>query len=377
VRYGLIGCGMMGQEHLRNLALIDGAEVVAVYEPDAGMREIARGLVPGARFVGSAEAVIDDTAVEALVITSPNHCHAQQLRDIAARRPLPVLCEKPICTNLADVAALAALPRDPRTPLWVAMEYRYMPPIAELLRLAHAPAGEGNVTGGNTVLSIREHRYPFLEKVGDWNRFSRHTGGTLVEKCCHFFDLMRLIMQADPVRLFASGAMNHNHVDERYAGEQPDILDNALVVLDFPDRRRALLELVMFADGSRYQEEISIVGPRGKLECKVPGPTRFLPTETLGEPPVAQLVVSPREPKGPRMVEIPVAPELLAAGDHNGSTWFQHRKFFDVVRGAAQPVEVSLRDGLKAVVIGLAAEASARTGVAIDLTQGDYRLAGL
>ena len=46
------------------------------------------------------------------------------------------------------------------------------------------------------MLSIREHRFPFLAKVGHWNRFSELTGGTLVEKCCHHFDLMRLIMRS-------------------------------------------------------------------------------------------------------------------------------------------------------------------------------------
>ena len=47
------------------------------------------------------------------------------------------------------------------------------------------------------MLSIREHRFPFLVKVNDWNRFAKNTGGTLVEKCCHFFDLMRLIVQSE------------------------------------------------------------------------------------------------------------------------------------------------------------------------------------
>jgi predicted dehydrogenase len=378
VRCGFIGCGMMGQEHLRNLALIDGAEVSAIFEPDAAMRARSAALVPQACFVDSVEALLAIDALDALVITSPNHCHAGQLQQIAAIRPLPVLCEKPLCTNLADAAALRALQAAYPAPLWVAMEYRYMPPIAAFVQAAHA----GLATGGSTLLTMREHRYPFLVKVGDWNRFSRHTGGTLVEKCCHFFDLMRLVMQADPVRVYASGAMNHNHVDERYGGEQPDILDNALVVLDFPGSRRALLELCMFAEGSRYQEEIALVGPTGKLECKVPGPQRFWPA-ALGEPPVAQLIVSPREPRpqadgspaGPRLIEVPVDPALLAAGDHNGSTYYQHRRFFDVVRGVAgQAVEVTALDGLKAVTIGLAAEASARSGLAIDLTRGDYRL---
>ena len=51
VRYAMIGCGMMGQEHLRNLALIEGAEVTVVFEPDAGMREATRALVPQAVWV--------------------------------------------------------------------------------------------------------------------------------------------------------------------------------------------------------------------------------------------------------------------------------------------------------------------------------------
>ena len=39
--------------------------------------------------------------------------------------------------------------------------------------------------------------------------------------------------------------------------------------------------------------------------------------------------------------------------------------------------EVGLRDGLAAVVMGLAAQESARTGQAIDLTRGDYALSDL
>ena len=131
----------------------------------------------------------------------------------------------------------------------------------------------------------------------------------------------------------------------------------------------------MFAEGARYQEEISVVGPLGKAECFVPGPGRFWP-EHLGDAPVPKLVLSPREPKGPRELDVPVDPVALAAGDHNGSTLYQHQKFNAVVRGQGQ-VEVTLNDGLRAVVMGLAAQESARTGQAIDLTQGPYALSEL
>jgi predicted dehydrogenase len=354
VRYGIIGCGMMGQEHLRNIALIPEASAAAIFEPDAGMRAAAAALAPDAAFHDSMDAVILDPAVNCLLIASPNHLHLGQLERIAALRALPVLVEKPIFTDPADAARVATLAKSFPAPVWVAMEYRFMPPVAHLIRQA------AEATGGVKMLTIREHRFPFLHKVGDWNRFNRNTGGTLVEKCCHFFDLMRLIAGSDPLRVMASGGQAVNHLDESYGGEAPDIWDHAYVIVDFANGMRAMLELCMFAEGSRYQEEISAVGPAGKIECLVPGPGRFWPSH-LGAPPVPRVIVSPRNPKGPKELEVPVDLALLAAGDHNGSTWYQHRGFADVVMGLRSP-DVTLRDGWWAVAMGHAAQHSASTG---------------
>ncbi|MDP4299277.1 Gfo/Idh/MocA family protein [Leptothrix discophora] len=371
VRYGLIGSGMMGQEHLRNIALLPGVSVSRIYEPDDGMAQASLALAPGARRVGSLAEVVDSPEVDGLLVASPNFRHAEQLREIATRRPLPVLLEKPACTTLDNVRALASLQRSYPAPLWVAMEYRYMPPVARLIEAVHGQ----QVLGPLVMLAIREHRFPFLVKVGDWNRFNRYTGGTLVEKCCHFFDLMRHLVRSEPVRIYASASMAHNHRDERYPDGVPDILDNAFVTVDFAGGQRAVLDLCMFAEGSRYQEEISAVGPLGKVECFVPGPGRFWPAH-LGAPPLPRLVLSPREPKGPRELEVPVDPVALAAGDHNGSTLEQHQRFVKAVRGQGG-VEVGLRDGLAAVVMGLAAQASAQTGQAIDLRRGEHALPAL
>jgi myo-inositol 2-dehydrogenase / D-chiro-inositol 1-dehydrogenase len=388
IRYGFIGCGMMGQEHLRNLALIQGAMVSAIFEPNAAMRTLSARLAPQAQFPASLTEILARTDVDAWVITSPNYCHAEQLAQIAGINPKPILVEKPVCTNLADIAALRAIERIYAAPIWTAMEYRYMPPITKLIEEAHRQRYTGEVV----MFSVREHRYPFLTKVGDWNRFAHNTGGTLVEKCCHFFDLMRHVMQADPIRVFASGGQNHNHLNEVYNGQTPDILDNAFVVLDFPHGRRALLDLCMFAEGARYQEELCVVGAKGKIECKVPGPGRFWPSE-LGPAPVAQLTVNQRHITGadgwtnnpsiqavaPFSLDIPVDAALLAAGDHNGSTYYQHQKFFDIARQfkvgeKTALVEVGLMDGLKAVVIGLAAEHSTHTGASVSLIEGSYKL---
>lgn len=361
VNYGIIGCGMMGQEHLRNIALLDGTRVRAIFEPDAEMAAIAKTFAPEAEMIASLDALLDIDDLDCLVIVSPNHCHVGQMEEIRRKRPLPLLVEKPLFTSPEDEARVAAFAKTYPAPVWVAMEYRYMPPIAALVEQV------AEATGGVRMLTIREHRFPFLPKVGDWNRFNRNTGGTFVEKCCHFFDLMRLIMQSEPVRVMASAGQAVNHLDETYNGEVPDILDHGYVLVDFENGARAMLELCMFAEGSRYQEEVSVVGPKGKIEAFVPGPGRFWP-DHLGEPPVPQVIVSPRDPKGPRQIDVPVDPELLEAGDHNGSTFYQHQQFLALVRGERASPEVSLEDGRKSVAMGLAAQESARTGQAVLLS---------
>jgi myo-inositol 2-dehydrogenase / D-chiro-inositol 1-dehydrogenase len=365
LRYGLIGAGMMGREHIRNLALIPGAIVTALSDPDGGSRDASASAVQHVMGVSPQSFrdhrdLLDRADIDALVIASPNDTHKAILADIfQAKRALPVLVEKPVCTNSRDAHWLASKGKAHKAPIWVAMEYRYMPPVQELIREVRS----GHL-GTLQMLAIREHRFPFLEKVGDWNRFSARTGGTLVEKCCHFFDLMCLILQDEPIRVFASGAMDVNHQSERYAGKIPDILDNAYVVVDFRSGKRALLDLCMFAEGSYWQETIAATGSKARAEIFIPGPARFWPGAAERH---SDIEISPREPKGPQRRTVPVDETILKAGDHHGSTYYQHVGFHRAVTQGGN-VDVTLDDGLKAVLIGLAAEKSARTGKAIALS---------
>jgi len=166
--------------------------------------------------------------------------------------------------------------QNPETIFWVGMEYRYIPSIDRLINQVH----HGTI-GAPKMLSIREHRFPFLQKVNNWNRFNKNTGGTLVEKCCHFFDLMLHIMKAKPVRILASGSQDVNHKDEVYNGKTSDILDNAYVVIEFDGGQRACMDICMFAEASRHQEEISLVGDGGKIEAFAPAHGAAEDDETL------------------------------------------------------------------------------------------------
>ena len=346
VRYGLVGTGMMGVEHLANLAITPGAVVTAIADPVAASLDWARTAL-GDRATGAM--AFDDAAqlaasglVDAVIVASPNHTHRAVLATLFAAG-LDILCEKPLATTIDDARWIVAQAEASQGIFWTAMEYRYMPPAAAFIAQIH----DGSI-GTLRMLSIREHRFPFLEKVGDWNRFARNTGGTMVEKCCHFFDLMRLITRSEAVRVYCSGAMDVNHVDESYAGERPDIIDNSYTVVDFASGARAMLDLSMFADGAENQEEITAVGDDARLDVLIPE---------------GAIVRSPRvgfrQPKAVTREVVPVDPSALAAGSHHGSTWYEHQRFNAAVRRQG-PVEVTAHDGLMAVAIGTAAEISAR-----------------
>lgn len=361
-RYGIIGCGMMGTEHIANVNLLEGASVAAVFDPVPALAEAAAQLAGGAQIMPTLADMLALEALDALVIVSPNFLHVDQLVEIAKTRTIPILCEKPLYTRPEDEARIRQLKTTYPGPIWVAMEYRYMPPIAKLITDVEA------TTGGVKMLTIREHRVPFLEKVGDWNRFNANTGGTLVEKCCHFFDLMRLITKSEPVRVMASAGQIVNHVDECYHGQTPDIWDGGYVLFDFANGARALLELCMFADGTLWNEEISAVGAAGKIECRLPGPLRLWPVDEIGPPPHSQISHYPRHPKRPQTRDVEVDETLLEAGDHHGSTFYQHKRFLKVVRGEGE-VEVTLDDGARAVRMGLAAQTAAQERRVVELDE--------
>ena len=352
MKYGLIGGGMMGQEHIRNIQLLGQGAVVAVADPDEAMRHASAELA-GAKAYGDHQAMLASDPLDALILASPNHTHAAILSDLL-NTDLPILCEKPLGTTPAACADILNQAKARIAPVWVAMEYRYMPAVAALLDEVR-----DGTPGPVKMVSIREHRYPFLEKIGDWNRFNDNTGGTLVEKCCHHFDLMRLILGSDPVRVFASGGIDVNHLGERYGGRTPDIIDNAYVIVDFANGARGMLDLCMFAEGAAFQEIISVVGADARVEARIPGPPRF-----SGDGHEAEVAVADRHARTETVRSAPVDPALAAAGDHHGSTYYQHQKFSHMVRNGGAP-EVSLRDGAIAVLVGAAAEESVRTGAVV------------
>ncbi len=353
LRLGVIGTGMMGCEHIRNIVALDGAVVAAISDPHEGsvtraletLRQSGTDQDPPRVFSDHRE-LLAHTPLDGVIIASPNHTHVGVLSDVLAS-DVHCLVEKPLCTTVEDCLGVLAVAKDRSAITWVGLEYRYMAPVAAILDVIRS-----GTLGPLKMFSIREHRFPFLVKVDNWNRFTKNTGGTLVEKCCHFFDLMNVAIGSRPRRVYASGAQDVNHLDETYNGERADILDNAFVIVDYDNGVRASLDLCMFAEASQYEQEIVAIGSLGKAETKLP----------RGE----GVVIGRRSDRSLETIPTPIDPSVAYEGFHWGASYVEVDKFCRAIRTGSPP-EVGIVDGLWSVAVGQAAHRSIDTARPVEI----------
>jgi predicted dehydrogenase len=108
LRIGLVGAGMVSRHHLLAWAdIADQASVVAVADPspeNAARRATEFGI---SKSYADAEAMLESTELDAVDIAAPRAMHAPLVR-LAAKRGLPVLCQKPLAPNLHEAIELAA-----------------------------------------------------------------------------------------------------------------------------------------------------------------------------------------------------------------------------------------------------------------------------
>jgi len=352
----IVGAGMMGREHLRVSQLLGWADVKGIVDPDGGSLEWAcsdwRLLTdaPLTIYRDLSEACLDD-AVDAIVIATPNHTHRDVLHAVAESGK-PLLLEKPMATTLADAMDIVNLAREYPAFIQLGMQYRFKAQYVEALQ-AVAKSTLGQVK----TVAMSEYRPPFLDKVDQWNKFNRYSGGTLVEKCCHYFDLINVVAQSRPRRVYASGGRAVNFLDFEWRGELSDIDDHAMTIIDYDNGVRASFTLNMFCQ--ELYEELVVVGERGRLVASEHA--SFQP-DTASK---AELLVE--VPDHPAYRGVPVGyPDWIEASGHYGATFFEHIAFN--LQLAGQAVDAATPEqALWSLIVASAAQHSIQIGREVDV----------
>jgi myo-inositol 2-dehydrogenase / D-chiro-inositol 1-dehydrogenase len=352
-KFNIIGMGIIGQEHMRLTAIEGRASIHGVYDPNPGSIESAKRTfsfaAPDSELIiyDSLEQACHDPDVDGLILCTPNYTHIDVVR-VAAQSGKHILLEKPMATTIPDAYEIKQIADKYPAIFQIGLQYRFKAMYVEAIHEVLERKSIGDVK----LINISEHRLPFLDKVNQWNKFSEYSGGTLVEKCCHFFDLLNLFAQSRPKRVFATGSMAVNFLDFEHKGKKSDILDNAFVTVDYENGVRAGFNLCMFS--SMFFEEIVVCGDEGRLsgfenEDFMPGPRIK-----------TQLEIS-RGENFPSRKSTPSYPTFLESSGHSGSTFVEHVAFMNQIEGIPTST-ASAEEGFWSIVVGAAAEESVKTG---------------
>lgn len=357
-RFNCIGTGTMGQEHIRVTGFEGRAAIHGIYDPEPLSIENAK--IAHAKYsdeplkvYSSLEEACTDPAVDGIIICTPNYTHIDVVR-VAAESGKHILVEKPVATTINDALEIARIAGSYEGIFQVGLQYRYK----AIYREAIHEALERGTLGEIITVSMTEHRMPFLDKVGQWNKFGRFSGGTLVEKCCHYFDLINLFAQSRPRTVYASGSMAVNFREFEHERGKSDILDNAFVVVEYDNGVRGAFSLAMFAP--MFYEEVVLCGDVGRLRAFEN--LDFLPGETLK----SGLEIFGGETHVSRMTT-PSYPIAIEESGHNGATFFEHVHFVDSIDAGTSNGPTPM-DAFWSVVVGVAAEKSAATGNVVEVS---------
>lgn len=368
-RFNVIGAGIIGQEHIRVTHLEGRATIHGIYDPNPGsvaaaQREHGRFSREPLVVYDSLEAACFDAAADGLIIATPNDTHHAVVQ-VAARSGKPILLEKPIATTVRDAFAIAQLAESYPSVFQIGLQYRFKAIYAEAIY----EVNERRTLGPVRMLSMLEHRIPFLDKVGQWNKFRERSGDSLIEKCCHYFDLLNLLAGARPERVYASGGMAVNFKDFVYQGKPANVLDHAFVIIDYQGGVRASFNLCMFAP--MFYEELIVCGDGGRLKASE---QEDLMTQGGSGMQLELMLADAR----PSRRTVPGYPALIERSGHHGATFIEHVHFVNAIAGLPSSA-ASAREGLWSVIVAAAAQASIARGapVAIEAFLAEQGLKGV
>ena len=331
LRAGVVGLGMMGRNHVRVWdEVVEEADLVAVADPDPAA--VARATAGRrARGFESVERMLAEEELDLVSIVAPTSLHLPATL-AAFDAGASVLVEKPIAATREEALAMIDAARSAGRMLTVGHIERFNPAIRELRRRL-----EADELG--RIFQISATRLgPFPARIRDV--------GVVVDLAPHDLDVMRFLVRAEPVRIYAETERRIHTEHEDLFNGTVRFANGVLGVLNInwvtPTKRRVLTvtgERGMYVADYISQDLVFYANPEAADTSQAQGTGTPVTTVTEGE----------RTTRAVRREE-PLAVEL--------------REFARAVRdGGPPPVEP--HDAIVALLLARKMVESAQTGQAI------------
>jgi predicted dehydrogenase len=244
LKVGVVGCGRMGLEHIKNLAEDDrcGPENVFIFDVNELAMESARDRY-GVQIVTGLDSLLRNSEIAAVVVASSNRSHSE-MAIRALDEGKHVLLEKPMALNEVDARRVVLAARRSGKILHVGFELRN----SLFPRKVKAMKAELGELVSAQVVEYRGHFWP------QWKGSKTDGGSMFLMETCHLIDLFRWWTESEVAEVHAVGSVK-----------------NLVPHYDFPDTQFTTL---VFRDG--FVGHISLCHVRSAI------PSEFSYEDPLG-----------------------------------------------------------------------------------------------
>lgn len=369
---------------------------------------------------------IAEHAVDRVIITTPDFTHADLIAE-SLRAGADVIVEKPLTVDAESSARISAAVEETGREVIVTFNYRYSPRNTAL-KAAILEGRIGEVTSIDfTWVLDTVHGADYFRR---WHRIKENSGGLLIHKASHHFDLVNWWLADVPIRVYASGGLKFYGVEaaaargitpaergtregseqdpfaldlrrdeklkslyldnEHYDGYRRDqdvfsegitIEDNLAVIADYS--RGAVLNYSLNAHSPWEGYRVAVNGTEGRLELEVVERAAVLPAE--GGAPVDPSVSDDAQSnqvraKGERLVlqrhwgEAQEIEIVNGEGTHGGG---DKLLLSDLLRGAGEDPysrPAGLIDGIHAIAVGICGNVSLASGAPVRVAEVELGL---
>ena len=246
LNFGIIGCGSIAANSF-GPSLCNSAEarLVAVCRRDRDKARAFAEQFGGCAHYGSAEELLDDSNVEAVVVATPTDTH-RDYTVLAADRRRHVICEKPMARNADECRQMVDACRNAGVKLGVAYRRRLFPQVLQ----AKVLIAEGRI---GQMVCVRTHYSGWMSVGPDEWRVDPGIGGAMMEMAVHRLEVL-LQFAATPVEVSALVETVHH--------DWP-VDDTDAILLKFSDGTIGVHSTVLCSNPRR--DMVQIDGTEGRI----------------------------------------------------------------------------------------------------------------
>jgi myo-inositol 2-dehydrogenase/D-chiro-inositol 1-dehydrogenase len=322
IKIGILGIGRIGRIHLENLCTrIPGVKVLAAMNPsEAGRKFAERFNVP--LVTSNADEVINHPDIDAILICTSTNVHADYVIQ-AARAGKAIFCEKPLDLSLEKVRETLQVVKESGVPLMLAFNQRFDPNFEDIRR----SIVDGKIGKLHSVhITSRDPGPPPISYI-------KVSGGLFMDMTIHDLDMACYLAGDEVVEVFAKG---FNLIDPEI-GKAGDI-DTAYLMITFRN------DVTVMIENSRkacygYDQRLEVFGSGGMMKAENPLRTTNYFSDGNG---------------------VHLSHNLDFFIDRYAESYLLEIKAFIEALEKNTPMPVTGEDGLKAMLLALAADRSMR-----------------